>query len=389
MQTQLDALHAQGHSISIIATSREHGIHFNSQSNISTWRIGLNNIYWPRPDKHRPMLARRLWHLIDIYNFAMRSPLGKILDIERPDVVIVHNLSGWSIAAISVIRARKIPIIQILHDHYNICVNSVMFKNGKACIGQCSSCRLMRTPHRALTNGVDAVVGVSKYILDQHLAQGAFTLVPIQRVIHNARSAEALGLNEVPVLRTQAKAGRVDIDIRFGFIGTLSPAKGIEYLLETFVKLRNSRAELWVAGKGKPEYVAMLKSRFEEFRVRFLGQMEPKDFFTNIDVTIVPSLMNETLGMVVMESFAFGVPVIGARSGGIPEMITNNETGLIVDYNQSGSMLNAMQHFIESPDEIGRMGRRAMIESRKFLDIDGWNAAYLKIIEDICNNKSQ
>ena len=316
METQLNALQAQGHIVSTIGTSRKRGIHFERRHNTSTWRIGLNNVYWPRPDENRPWLARRLWHLIDIYNFTMCGPLGKVLDIERPDVVIVHNLSGWSIAAISVIRARKIPIIQILHDHYNICVSTLMFKNGRNCIKQCGSCRVMRAPHRELTNGVDAVVGVSRYILDRHLAHGAFAKVPIQRVIHNARSADALGLDEAPVLRAKAQAERGDIDIRFGFIGALASNKGIEVVLEAFARLNNFRAEIWVAGIGKPDYVAMLKSRFEGPRVRFLGQVRPREFFTAIDVTIVPSNSQESLAMVVMESFAFGVPVIGSRQGG-------------------------------------------------------------------------
>ena len=66
-------------------------------------------------------------------------------------------------------------------------------------------------------------------------------------------------------------------------------------------------------------------------------------------------------------------------------MLTDGETGLIFDPNQAGFLANAMRHFTEFPGEINRMGGRAMIESRKFLDIDGWNSTYLKIIEDICN----
>jgi len=55
---------------------------------------GIKNTYWPRPDQSQPVLARRLWHLIDIYNQLMPAKLGKVLDTMKPDVVIVHNLAG-------------------------------------------------------------------------------------------------------------------------------------------------------------------------------------------------------------------------------------------------------------------------------------------------------
>ena len=381
MEMQLDALQAHGHNVSTIGTSRERGIHFGLQRNIPTWRVGLRNIYWPCPDKNQPRLARQLWHLIDIYNFAMQGPLGQVLDTERPDVVIVHNLAGWSIAALSAIRARKIPIVQILHDYYSICANSMMFENKKNCVWPCVLCRMMRAPHRVLTNGVDAVIGVSQYVLDRHLAHGTFTKVPIRRVIHNVASAKVLGLDEAPALRMKAQAERGDISIRFGFIGTLAPNKGIEYLLGAFVKLNNPRAELWIAGTGKADYVGMLKSKFESRLVRFLGQMKPKDFFSGIDITVVPSLWQENFPGVVLESFAFGVPVIGSRRGGIPEIITDSKTGLIFDYNQADSLINAMRHCMENFDEIGRMSIAASVASLKFLDMVKWYDAYSEIIK--------
>ncbi len=383
MEELAAALKKSGHTISVIGTSKENIERRYLKNSMTRLSVGLKNIYWPHPNKRQPILARRLWHLVDIYNLAMRSRLGKILDREKPDIVIMHNLSGWSISAISACRTRKIPILQVLHDYYNICVNSMMFENEKNCVRQCMTCRIMRAPHRMLTNGVNAVVGVSEFTLDRHVMRGAFRKVPIKRVILNARSAKTLGLNEAQTLKQNSRLDRKEIDIRFGFIGTLAPNKGIEYLLTEFRKLDNPRAEIWIAGGAKPDYLNMLKAKFEGEGIKFLGQMEQKDFFSAIDVTVVPSLWHEPLGMVVAESLAFGIPVLGAHRGGIPEMVIDGETGWIFEPDHPGSLLSLLRRCIEAPEKIKKMGDCAQSTAKRFLDIDGWSLAYLNVIDEI------
>lgn len=383
METLLRTLKASGHVVAALGTCAQPGLHRIDEGGITQWRAGISNLYWPRMDEAHSWPVRRLWHLIDIYNGAMQRPLGEVLTKVRPDVVFVHNLPGWSIAAIPLIRSRNIPVIQILHDHYNICPNSTMSRGGKNCERQCKSCWVMRTPHRKITSKVNAVVGVSQYILEQHLACGAYADVPIKRVINNVRSPAALGLAEAVELRRKADTARDPGVFRFGFIGGITPEKGIEMLLEVFTAWDQPAVELLVAGTGKSSLVNRLTARYAGKRVKFLGTMEPKDFFTSIDVTIVPSLWQEPFAGVVAESFAFGVPVIAARRGGLPEMIVDGETGLLFEPDEPGALQTAMTRYVASPSFTARMARNTRAASPRFLDIEGWNGAYRDLIDEV------
>jgi glycosyltransferase involved in cell wall biosynthesis len=383
METLMRMFKANGDDVSVLGTCAEPGLHRVDDGEITLWRAGINNLYWPRMEESRPWPIRRLWHLIDIYNRAMQQPLGQVLDAVRPDVVFVHNLAGWSIAAIPMIRNRNIRVIQILHDHYNICANTTMSRGERNCVEQCLSCRTIRTPHRKITNLVNAVVGVSDYILDRHLECGAYVDVPIKRVINNVRSAESLGLAEAPGLRRRAAAGRQRGVTRFGFIGSLTPQKGIEMLLEVFASWNDPATELFVAGTGKPEEVNRLMSRYAGPRIKFLGGIEPKHFFTAVDVTVVPSLWQEPFPGVVAESFAFGVPVIAARRGGLPEMVFDGHTGLLFEPDEPGALRAAMMRCAQAPDFTRRLARSAGAASGRFLDIEGWNAAYGQLIDEV------
>ncbi|QCQ20831.1 glycosyltransferase [Desulfoglaeba alkanexedens] len=92
--------------------------------------------------------------------------LLRVLEIERPDVVSIHNLPGWSAAAWTTIAEKGIPSVQVLHDSYAICPKSTMYREGSGnCARQCISCRLLRLPHRRLSRRVSAVVRFSRYIL--------------------------------------------------------------------------------------------------------------------------------------------------------------------------------------------------------------------------------
>ena len=175
--------------------------------------------------KERPAAPwRLLWHALDSYNPWMQPYLRQVIARERPDVASVHNLPGWSAASWRTLAKAGLPAVQVLHDYYPICVKATMYKRGANCEQQCTQCRAFRLPHRALSRNLQAVVGVSRFVLDRHRALGYFAGVPIQRVIHNARDPRALGLDADTHIEPHN-------GLRFGFIGRLDPSKGIEALV--------------------------------------------------------------------------------------------------------------------------------------------------------------
>ena len=80
--------------------------------------------------------------------------------------------------------------------------------------------------------------------------------------------------------------------------------------------------------------------------------------YANIDVLIVPSLVPEAFGLVVMEAFSAGRPVIVSTSGALPELVRHGIDGFVVDRNDSKALLRELRKYLETPDLIYEMSKQ-------------------------------
>ncbi|MFW5455017.1 glycosyltransferase family 4 protein [Thioalkalivibrio sulfidiphilus] len=375
--TMMRGLRDAGHECVLLATSYTAGLSRTEQEGITVWKAGIRNVYWPFHKKRPAAPWRLLWHALDSYNPWMQGYLREVVAREQPDVASVHNLPGWSAASWKTLAQLGVPTVQVLHDYYPICIKTSMYKKGRNCAGQCVGCWVFRLPHRALSRHVKAVVGVSRFMLDRHRALGYFEGVPIQRVIHNARDANALGSEAASVIAQHE-------GLRFGFIGRLDPAKGIEPLIDAFLAADLPNAELWIAGSGRQHDEERLHSKTTDPRIRFLGRVAPRDFYPQVDAVVVPSFWNDNLPGVVFEALAFGKPVIGSRRGGIPEMIRHEENGLLFEPDAPGELQAALEAMADDALRAQLMAQ-AKPSSAPFVDMAGWVAQYEALYREVSN----
>lgn len=341
---------------------------------VSVYRAKIPNLYLPYGKIRQPFLKRRLWHILDVYNPVAKRIMLKQIKKVKPDIISIHNTQGWSCSIWDAINEANVPAIQVLHDLYLICPTN-MFKNNTICKRQCLTCKLMRFPYKLKSNKLKAVVGVSNFVLNKLLSYGYFKDVPIKKVIYDSRK----GLNETPVDR------KINTKyVNFGFIGTLAPNKGIEVLLKAYHKIKKPYYRLFIAGTGKQDYEEYLKSKYKDNSIIFLRKIKPKEFFNKVDVTIVPSIWYENFPGVILESFAFGVPVIGSNIGGIPEMIMEGENGMLFDPYKEGDLEEKLLRFEEQISEWRNKSEDIKKSGQKFLDynkwIDEWESLYKQII---------
>lgn len=374
---QARGLQAAGHAVAVTALGPKIGTQQETVEGISVYRVGQQNRYFHFGSDRPPMVERLLWHWRDRDNPAIEAPLREVLRDFRPDVVSCHNLAGWSIAAWRIIHREGIPIAQVLHDQYLLCAKSTMFRGGHVCQRQCLDCRLLRSQHRQASTEVGGVVGVSSYILDKLVSNGYFRNAQVRETILNVRGG-GLPLSRETQLH-QNHAG-----IRFGFIGALAPNKGIELLLSAFTKLNLPGAELLIAGCGSYNYESSLRSDYSHDSIKFLGYVKPAEFFPLIDMSVVPSLCNDTLPGVVFESFGFGVPVIGSMRGGIPEMVVHGQNGFLFDPDQRGALENLLGMVTGKPHILDDMREAAVKSAERFFDYHGWIARYESLYRTLC-----
>jgi len=175
-----------------------------------------------------------------------------------------------------------------------------------------------------------------------------------------------------PVNRIEMrKAFNINADeLAVGMVARLEPIKGPMYFIEAAreVAQRNSKTKFIIVGEGS------LRRHLEE-RVKALGLSERFNFsgwqenvtaiVSLLDVLVLPSL-NEAVGMVLIEAQAAGVAVVATRVGGIPEIIKDNENGLLVppaDPSEIAKAVNSLLEDMQKRERFVRMGR-AQLEGK-------------------------
>ncbi|MDN2675098.1 glycosyltransferase family 4 protein [Janthinobacterium sp. SUN026] len=373
LKSLVEGIASQGHEVCVLSTCAEDD-HEEFIDGIRVIRVRIENVYWNYSKDNKSSLQRLRWHLNDIYNFSMAKKVERIINEFQPDIVNTHNVVGFSAAVWPAIRKSNIPIVQVLHDQYAICPNSNMFKDGKRCEKQCNKCKAFRLCHKTLSNNVNCVVGVSDFVLQHHLQNGLFAKSEMKTSILNAKQFKVTAI---------PKKGIDKRNIRFGYIGALVQAKGIEVLLQTFSGLSAfDNISLTVAGSGSADYVRGLK-KYEGERINFIGYISPDKFFENIDVLIVPSLWNDTLPTVVFESLVNGIPVIGSSRGGIPEMISEGNNGFLFNPDSSDELKKIILAIEENPSIIDDMRDFSLESADRFMDVESWIDRYLNIFSDL------
>lgn len=336
----------------IVCTAPVSSIHkFNG---IKIYYLYPTNIYYPFADQPHNPLLRGLWHLVDIYNPGMHYKIKKIIKEEQPHLVHTHNLAGFSVAVWQAVKNSGLPLVHTLQDYYLLCPKSTMFNHHRNCACSCLSCSFFSRTKRALSSRVDQVVGISSFILQRHCQAGYFPNA-LTNVIYNPLYSQ----------QRQIK-GSLKKPTRFGYIGRLNQAKGVETLLKQFIRINPSHATLHLAGNGEMSYVSFLRRRYAAPNIFFLGFMYPDDFYEQIDLLIVPSLWEEPLGMVVFEAFAHGIPVIGSNRGGITEMIDDGKTGFLFEPTEPDALARIINYVLENRSIYREMSSRCLDKSKDF-----------------------
>lgn len=358
VQFLAESLIEAGHEVVILTTVADAGRKIDYVNGVKVYYIGIKNLYWQyhkNQSNDHPALMKSIWHGIDSYNPWMASQISDILDIEKPDLVHTNNLAGFSVSVWKTIKKHNLPIVHTIRDYYLICPRKyIMFRNGQSCEAPCWDCNIYSLPRNKSSNLVDAVVGVSKHILDNHLKLNYFSHVPIQTVIYNSYQAASIDIKQ------EGKC------LRLGYLGRLEQIKGFELLLDCLAEIPTDKVELLVGGSVTQEEINHFQSRYPYKNVSYLGFVKPKDLFSKIDVLIVPSLWQEPLGRTVLEAYAHGVSVIGSNRGGIPEMIDCGKTGFLFEPSLQESLVAAINVFIENPALATQMGKNAYLKAQEF-----------------------
>lgn len=177
---------------------------------------------------------------------------------------------------------------------------------------------------------------------------------------------------------------KLDIKIRgilIGVIGRIDPDKGQKFLVESVIELRKQGIDISLLIFGSPtvnsdwsqKYYAELKSLVQdnnlEERIYFKGHSKDVQLFYNAVDIFTMSSKSETFGMVTVESMISGVMVIGANTGGTPELLENGALGLVYEYGNIEDYCEKVKWVIDNEQEAAKMKEEArIIATKKYSD---------------------
>lgn len=215
---------------------------------------------------------------------------------------------------------------------------------------------------------VDGVVAISRVIMEL-LAEAGVEPGRI-RLIHS-------GIDPERFVRCAA-AAVTKHDTVVGIVAALEERKGHRYLFEAAaaLKRRGRKIEFLVAGEGpvRRQLEEQVKALNLADEVRFCGFVsDAPAFLSQIDIFVLPSLY-EGLGVAVLEAMAAGKPVIASRVGGLPELVADGETGLLVSPKNVEGLIEAIARLADDESLAREMGRKGAARARTNFSLENMAA---------------
>ncbi|MBI4257286.1 glycosyltransferase family 4 protein [Candidatus Uhrbacteria bacterium] len=341
-----DALYERGHDVFVLTTQPFEGVRslfprIRERTLEAVYRFFPLNVYHLRQDAHVPFPIRVLWHLIDVWSYCGRCAIRRVIHDEDPDVVMTHNLKGIGVSIGREIQRQGVVHIHTLHD-VQLSVPSGLLIDGQE-QSWLNRSFLRRWYERTVKREIgkpDLVLSPSRFLVDFYHGRGLFM-----------DSRLEILPNPMPPDQVRGRGPRMASKTQFLYVGQLEEHKGIRQLLATVEGL-GSYMELHIAGEGSlAEFVT---SRAElDSRVHFHGFVSLNhliQLLRSVDAIVVPSICYENSPTVIYESYLVGVPVIASRIGGIPELIVQGETGLLVRAGDEKDLARAMHTLHETRD---------------------------------------
>jgi glycosyltransferase involved in cell wall biosynthesis len=323
-------------------------------------------------------------HASRLCGFMYALRVAKDLQSEKCDIVHIQNYSQF----VPIIKMfnPKIKIAIHMHCEWLTQLNQKMIRR-----------RLSKT---------DLIIGPSQYITEKN--RHTFPQFAERcQTLYNGVSADFLARENGQEMRKKNDTKHLL------FVGRVSPEKGVHVLLDAFARVVKCypQVHLTIVGVQKPlpfellvglsddpktsklasfyamNYMSYLRKVSSEIgHVSFVGPIPHRlliNYLRNSDVVVLPSVCNEAFGMPALEAMATGVTVVATNSGGVPEIVSNGETGLIVERDDASALAEAILRLLSDEDLRKSMGNAAHERVVKIFSWEQITKNLMKLYEDM------
>jgi glycosyltransferase involved in cell wall biosynthesis len=230
---------------------------------------------------------------------------------------------------------------------------------------------------RALARRVCCIVAVSGAVAE------SLRLVGVDeekiQVIHNGITDPSMGVGT-------SRQGPLN-EIAVGIVGQVGVWKGHEDLVRAFMRIaaRHNDVRLHIFGSDDRPFADQLKALLRNeglaSRVVWHGYVADRSqIYSQIDVCAVPSRSEDPLPTTAIEAAFFRLPVLATRKGGLPEIVVDQETGLIFDAANPEQFAVALEELVLDPALRATMGAAARLRAERCFGRDRFAGDFLRLL---------
>lgn len=361
-------LHSLGENIAVVAPQMEGAAEFDASCGYQVIRHP-----WPMPGSgrffHRP-----------VANY-MRLILERAKAIKADYLISNHWKNGLGIYTFLSSRILRIP-------YFIFAYGSEVTRSPRSPLKRWERLRVYRSSHR--------VISISRFTQEKVSEIGVMSarceIVPCGFDATPVDQWRGFPQSDFPKGLSDALYDRRKIIFT---VSRLEQRKGIDKVIEAMPQVLQAVPNVIYLIGGMGPYESELKELVRRKglggHVRFLGYLSEDEKFAcyqNCDVFIMPSRILsdgdvEGFGIVFLEAGAFGKPIIGGRSGGIPDAIVDGETGLLVDPNDTGAIAKALIRILTDSDLAKRLGGNGV---RYVREVMTWENSARKLRQSLHNS---
>ncbi|SFS55261.1 Glycosyltransferase involved in cell wall bisynthesis [Zhouia amylolytica] len=362
-----------------------------------------SNVYLTKGNDFKKSVRKKVSSIIS-YFYSKRSykDLKALLRKEKPDIAHLHIFYGnLSSSILKALKEESIPIVMSVHEYRMLCPVSVLYnKNGnicEKCAGgnyipcvkyKCKNDSYLQSFIQALEakfrdeyfdykNFIDHFIMVSEFIYNKHI-QYYPQLRDKSSKLYNFQCIDFQKVNSF-----------LNKKVDLVYFGRLSKEKGIITLINAIRNMKD--VSLRIIGDG-PEYEnikELINKNDLNIRVKLIGYSSGEELWNYISeakFVVVPSEWYENNPMTVIESQLMGIPVIGSKIGGIPEIIQNGQGFLFKAGSEEDLMDKIYLALGMEENEYNKMTKRVRDFANSVFSEDKHYESLLNIYTDVQKN---
>ncbi|MCK4223693.1 MAG: glycosyltransferase family 4 protein [candidate division Zixibacteria bacterium] len=386
----MEKLQSLGHTV--IPFSMQHPKNLKSEYE----EYFVSNVDYNNHSRNPWDMAKSTFRII--FNLEAKKKMEQLIKDTKPDIAHLHNIyHQLSPSILLPLKKYNIPVVMSLHDFKLVCPNYTFLRDGKVC-EECEGKHFYKAiKYKCVKDSYakSAISALEMYVhklnqtyiktVDCFIALSRFTQKKlIQYGLPQEKIVYLPNYVNVSTYKTNSTKKRYIL-----FLGTLSDKNGIFTLVKAMRNL--SPIKLKIAGAGEQE--KLIRDYIRENKMKnielagFLSREKLKETIANCDFLVFPNNCYHNCPMSILESFAYGKPVVGSNLGSVPELVEDGRTGLLFEPRDEKELAEKIKYLYENPQMVEKMGRNARRKVEGNFSAEKYYPKLLQIYEELIQKK--